>query len=343
MAKVEKLPSGSYRIRVNIGKTPEGKYIRKSFTGSDKRQLMRIAAEYADQHRTAVQDSSFGKTLDAYITARTPVLSPSTIRAYTCMAKTLKRDYGTFCASLVGDIDKTDVQQIINSMVKAGKTPKTIRNYSTLINSVIKYAGYRPPLVRLPAAKKPQYHVPTEQEVKRLADCAKGTDLEIPIALATFGLRRGEICAVSGKDIDGTTLHIHKAETITPDGKYITRQPKTVSSDRYIEIPDALARKIKRKGKATDLTPSELSDNFRSFIRRNNFEHFRLHDLRHFFASYCHNVLGLSDKQIEKLGGWESDAVMRNRYMQSMNDRQSADVVSTSLSKLFGHDIGHDK
>lgn len=53
MAKIEKLPSGNYRIRVIVGHTEDGKPIRKSFTHYDKTKLRRIAAEYADAHRNS--------------------------------------------------------------------------------------------------------------------------------------------------------------------------------------------------------------------------------------------------------------------------------------------------
>lgn len=335
MPKIEKLPSGMYRIRANIGKDENGHYIRKSFTGPDKKQLMRIAAEYADQHRIAESSENFGSSLDGFLRSRKPVLSPSTMRSYIAMQKALEKDFARFCSLKVGSISSNDVQTLINRLVSEGKSPKTIRNYHALISAVMKFAGYNTPIVQLPASKKPVYNVPDEETVRRLAECARGTEMEIPIALAAFGLRRGEICSVTKDDLDGNVLHICHSMVMAPDRSYVVKQPKTLESDRYIEIPEELADKIRKKGRATTMTPSQFSHRFSYFLKANGFEHFRLHDMRHFFASYCHNVLKLSDKQIEKMGGWDSDYVMRSRYMQSMDDQESSEAVLGSIGSFF--------
>ena len=64
--------------------------------------------------------------------------------------------------------------------------------------------------------------------------------------------------------------------------------------------------------------------------------HFRFHDLRHFFASYCHNVLKLSDAQIQKLGGWKTDHVMKKIYITSMEDQLAADAAADGIARIMG-------
>ncbi len=68
-------------------------------------------------------------------------------------------------------------------------------------------------------------------------------------------------------------------------------------------------------------------------LRRSGVSDFRLHDCRHFFASYCHDVLHLSDAQIQKLGGWSTDYVMKRVYITSITDEKK--TVETAFEKMF--------
>ncbi|MDO4620394.1 MAG: hypothetical protein Q4B09_07220, partial [Lachnospiraceae bacterium] len=80
-------------------------------------------------------------------------------------------------------------------------------------------------------------------------------------------------------------------------------------------------------------TPAALSEVFPRFLRSNGFPVFRLHDCRHFFASYCHDVMGLSDAQIMKLGGWSTPHIMKRVYITSITDKSKE--VSSAFSELL--------
>lgn len=333
--KLEKLPSGNYRIRVTVGYDADGKRIRKSFTGSDKTKLRRIAAEYADTHRGNGSRQSVGDAMAAFLTAKKPVLSPSTLRAYTSMDKTLKAKYGRFYALAVASVGVQDMQKLINDMLKNGSTPKTIKNYHGLLSAAFKYAGYNLPPVTLPQQGRPDINIPDEATMHRIMDAAKGTDLEIPLALASFGLRRSEICALTVEDLTGSILHIHRAAVYGSDKAIHTKLPKNYTSDRHIRIPDDLAEKIRKQGYITEMTPAALSHAYNRLLEKNDIPHFRLHDLRHFFVSYCHNVLKLSDAQIQTITGHKTSVVLRNNYLHSMNDDQTGQLVSDNLAKFM--------
>lgn len=57
--------------------------------------------------------------------------------------------------------------------------------------------------------------------------------------------------------------------------------------------------------------------------------------VRHFFVSYCHNVLHLSDAQIQTITGHKTSVVLRNNYLHSMNDDQTGQLVSDKLAKFM--------
>jgi len=325
--KIRKLPSGNYNARVYVG-VVDGKKKWKSVTGPDRMAVRRKIAELEDYVEPAPM---LCEAIEDYIDARSAVLSPYSVRGYTNIIKALRK---LPQARVACDAPALAFQNVINQAVMDGKAPKTVRNYSALITAAVKSAGYQPPVLTLPQRKRVDVYVPDEKMMKKVLSAAKGTELEVPIALGMMGLRRGEVCAVTAEDLKGNTLHISKA-AVQIDGVVSMKPPKTFESDRYIQIPPGIARKIRKEGKATDLSPSMLSDRFTCFLRDNHFRHFRFHDLRHFFASYCHNVLKLSDAQIQKLGGWKTDHVMKNVYIQSMREDRAAKKAAEALGGLI--------
>lgn len=333
--KLEKLPSGNYRIRVTIGYTPDNKPIRKSFTHSDKKTLRRIASEYADTHRHATTNQSVGVALDAMIAAKTPVLSPSTVRAYTSMTKTLKNKHARFCALSVHSVSRQDLQTFVNTLVGEGRAPKTVRNYHGMLSAAFKFAGYNLPPVTLPQKEHPDIHIPDEKILSRIMEAAREKGLEVPIALGVMGMRRSEICALTLDDLDGSVLHVRKAVVYGPDKLLHEKLTKNYMSDRYVRIPDAIAAKIREQGYVTDQTPAALSHAFDRLLEANGLPHYRLHDLRHFCASYCHNILHMSDAQIQAITGHKTSVVLREHYLHSMRDDATAKRVANRLAKLM--------
>lgn len=54
------------------------------------------------------------------------------------------------------------------------------------------------------------------------------------------------------------------------------------------------------------------------------------------------SILHLSDKQIDHMGGWRSDYVMRSHYMHSMRDAEAADLVAQSLTGVLSGVLSTD-
>lgn len=323
MPKIEKLPSGSYRIRITT--TVGGRRQVKSFIGPNRTDLLRSVRLWEQEQN---RPDTITDLIEAYIEAKSRVLSPATIRGYISSFNSIKRDLGAFCELPAEEIDSRTFQKAINSLKQS---PKTIKNFHGLITSALIYADIDPPRVSLPKGRKPVYHVPTEHELRQILNAARGTRLYIPLQLAVLGLRRGEICALSAPDLEGNRLHIHHSMVKTPDLDWIIKEPKTEASDRYIYIPEQLAEQLRAEG-FPKMNPSQLSNAFNKFLIRNDFDHMRFHDMRHFFASYCHNVLKLSSAQIQKLGGWETDSVLKNNYIQSMEDELANNQVINALN-----------
>ena len=333
--KIEKLPSGNYRVRVTIGHTPDGKPVRKSFTHSDKKTLRRIAAEYADTHRNVTTNQSVGAALDAMLLSKSPVLSPSTVRAYTSMTRTMKARHARFCALSVHSVSRQDLQTFINTLVGAGKSPKTVRNYHGMLSAAFKFAGYNLPPVTLPQKVPPNINIPDDQILSMIMKAACEEGLEVPIALGVMGMRRSEICALSIDDLKGSILHVRKAVVYGPDKKLHEKTTKNFTSDRYVRIPDAIADMIRKQGFITDQTPAALSHSFDRLLKKYDLPHYTLHDLRHFCASYCHNILHMSDAQIQAITGHKTSIVLRAHYIHPMDTDRTGKLAADSLASLM--------
>lgn len=327
--KIRKLPSGNYNTRIEIEPDPNGRRRWKSITGPDRQTVRKLAAEYEMKRPDPDQYLTLTAALENYLAAKKAVLSPYTVKGYQNIIEKVKAaDLGTLCA----DMTRPDAQKIVSAF--SDLSQKTIRNRMGLISAAVRFAGYNMPPVTYPQKVKAETHIPTEAEMKAVMEAAAGTELEIPIALGMMGLRRGEICALQLSDLKRNRLHIHAA-AVDIGGKVTIKAPKTYDSDRWIQIPDELAKKIRKQGYVTELTPEQLSYHFISFMKKQKVEHFRFHDLRHFFASYCHNVLKLSDAQIQKLGGWKTDHVMKRVYIGSMQDDQAATEAASGMASFL--------
>lgn len=327
--KIRRLPSGNYNTLVYLGKDANGKQIRKSVTGPDRATVRKMVKELESKHQDPEQPLTLADALEKYLKAKKAVLSPYTVKGYQNIIEKVKAaNLGTLRA----DMSRPDAQRIVTAF--SDLSQKTIRNRMGLISAAVHFAGYTMPPVTYPQKKKVETHIPTEKEMQIVMNAAAGTELEIPIALGMMGLRRGEICALQLSDLNRNKLHIHAA-AVDIGGKVTIKSPKTYDSDRWIQIPTALAKKIRNQGFVTNLTPEQLSYHFITFLKKQNVQHFRFHDLRHFFASYCHNVLKLSDAQIQKLGGWKTDHVMKRVYISSMQDDQAAKNAATGMASFL--------
>ncbi|MBD5501829.1 MAG: site-specific integrase [Lachnospiraceae bacterium] len=334
MATAKKLPSGAYRCLI-YDRTEDGKRKYKSFTAPTKKEAEYLATQYImekeEKKKNPQNRNLFSEELEKYITAKETVLSPSTIRGYRNIQKMLNSSYPNFCNLKLSEIQQEDVQNVISDLSKV-KSPKTVRNYHGLISSVI---GTNLALnTTMPQKVQPELYIPSDNEIQALVDAVKNTELEIPVLLGAFCMmRRGEICGLSMSDIQGNIIHIHHSLVLGTDKEWHLKAPKTETSDRYIEAPAFVTDRIREVGRITNLNPHSITIMFQRVLDRNNINHFRFHDLRHYSASIRH-ALGIPDAYIMADGGWSSDKVLKSVYRHAMSDRRKE--MSKKINSHFG-------
>jgi integrase len=320
---IEKLPSGNYRIV----EMRNGKRIRISLdhkpTKSEAKELIeKKIGSYCNPN-------SFEYAADIYIKTKKNVLSPATIRGYRSIINNMDESFRKL------PLDKMSLQvlQTYINNYSANHSPKSVRNLNGFVIAVLKYNGSDVQSPRLPQKEKKPVYIPTEEDVRRILQEFKGHRYEAFIILATMGLRRSEICALTPDDLKGNVLTINKALVQNENKEWVIKSTKTTESTRTIVIPDSVVELLKERG-FYEGNPENLYFNLRRAQKRLGIPLFPLHKLRHFFASYMHD-LGYSDKQIQEFGGWKTDEVMKTVYQHAMEMDKVKNDMACNISSLI--------
>ena len=324
--KIEKLPSGSYRIRkMYKGQIYTVVFDRKP-TQKEAMQAMARELDRVQEKRTSM---TFRDAAREYIESKRNVLSPATIRGYKSYMGSLSEE---LAEKNVHDITALDVQSEINRLSRE-HSPKTVRNYHGFISAVLGvfYPGLKI-CTTLPQKLKNEPYIPSDEDVKRILAYARDTRYEIPLILACYGLRRSEICALSADDLDGDIIRIDKAKVLGEESRWVQKTTKTVSSTREIAIPMEIADKIRKQGYIYEGHPNSITLYLGKIEDELGIPHFSLHKLRHYFASKM-SALHIPEADILKMGGWETDHVMKSVYRHSMASKE-ADAKRSAAEKL---------
>lgn len=198
--------------------------------------------------------------------------------------------------------------------------------------------------VVLPKAAKYEAHIYDESGIQKLIDCAKGTDMEVPIMLElSLGLRRGELIALRWENVDleNKTVNICENRVEAAHGEVITKSPKSAAGIRTIPLSPSLVTLLKNHYKeflkkqfkygighnkddyvicqpnGKPYKPFSFSKKFRTLLEKNNLEHIRLHDLRHLNASIMLSQ-GISPKVAQQRLGHSDFSTTMNIYSHVM-------------------------
>lgn len=316
---VDQLPSGKYRIRKMINGKRQSLLFDEPPT---QRDVLLATNELLNEVPGASLKGTFLDYAEKYIKAKENILSASTIRGYRA---TLKSIPSHFTSLPLKDITQYTLTALVNDMVRS-VSPKTIYNRHGLIVSVMH--EFRPDFVirtKLPRKIQKDIYTPGDEEVSRLfAYLENSPTLKkywVPLYLASLGLRRSEIGALTIKDLsEDNILTVNKAKVQGSDNKWVIQNfTKTERSNRKIPLPKELADRIREQGCIYEGFLGKMYDNMRIVEKRIGLPHFGIHRLRSFFASKAHS-LGLHDSIILKLGGWKSDYIMKGIYRKALKE-----------------------
>lgn len=330
MATAKKLPSGNYRVRVHIG---NGKY--KSFTAEKKADAEYAANLYLQTYKDKQEPSKMtvGEAIDQYIESKSNILSPSTIRGYTAMRRVYLQ---SIMDKPINKLTDKDIQIAVNEDAQS-HSPKTIRNIVGLLSSALK--DKKEFSVDFPQKEKKKIIIPTEDEINRIFQYIEDKEIEIPILLAAcLGLRRGEISPLDYSDVDyiNKTLTVSKSMVMNSNSEWITKAPKTYTSNRTLKVYDFILQKMKarqNKGLALiSLNPNQITEAFSDILRDLEIRRFRFHDLRHYNASVMLS-LNIPDKYAMERMGHATNNMLKTVYQHTMQEKENS--IDASLNDYF--------
>ena len=191
---IEQLPSKkSWRI------TEMRRGVRVRIT-LDHKPSDREAKDLIEKRLGIVNDTTpFKRAAETYIESKSNILSPSSIRGYRSIVGHLPDN---FLNAPLNKINKPTLQILVNQLSSQYK-PKTVRNTSAFVMSVLKFFDIEIKSPTLPPKEVKIDYIPTEDDIKQILAKVKGTKYEVPFALGTLGLRRSEICALEKEDLNG--------------------------------------------------------------------------------------------------------------------------------------------
>jgi integrase len=214
--------------------------------------------------------------------------------------------------------------------------------------------------VDAPRAKQREMQPLSEDQVRLIVEAAKGTRLEVPVLTAALtGVRRGELLALkwSGIDFERGTLSV--TGTVEHSRRYGVRfkpETKTKSSRRVVPMAADLAAILRlhreeQEGQRretgvawveNDLVfcnpdgslwpPDTITKQFAELAATAGLAGFRLHDLRHAFASITLKN-GVSVKEVSALLGHSSSVLTLSTYAHVMEGmgREAVEGLAKSL------------
>ena len=361
MGTYTKLPSGSIRLRVTVGKDRDGKRIVKSFTGSTKRECEAAYKQWmaAGGKLDIARGKTLGECVDDYIsTGKMQGFSPSTIKGYVAIRK---KAFPKLMTMDIGKITAADVQKAVNDE-SARVKPKTLRNEYLLIRSVLKrersdldlslilltkQQGRKKTVLRNGLAKDVLDYCREHQPADIYAYCS---------FIIAAGLRPSEIYALTWGDvskdpiitIDKTRIGyitVDKARVKAVDGQYKGKTTKTEAGRRMLQVPfefvEDLESMIPRQADDVNILtakPADMTNHWGKTIRKalDLPDGFRYYDLRHYYATVV-ATSGATEDELKARMGHTSSSFSHNIYVELLEDRQAKidSVIGKKTAALY--------
>lgn len=311
----QKLPSGSYHIRLRLG--GETIYITKPTAKECRREAELIKAEHRAEKRAAQSVVlTPSQCIDKHIAARKNTLSPSTIRFY----RTVQRH--RFQAVMDTPLDKIADWQAVVDAEAARYSAKSLRNGFCAVKTAAKSAaGVELPSVRFGVAVPHTRPFLTAEEIPRFVAEAAPTKYAVPLLLALSSMRISEIQALDWADIPENPdfIRVRGAVVFDETNRYIRKaENKNSTSTRNVpvlipELSAALERDRKPSGSVMPCTQNNLRVACRNICKRAGVTEVTPHGLRHSFASLAYH-LRMPEQIAMEIGGWADTSTMRRIY-----------------------------
>ena len=327
MAKAEKLPSGTWRVRVQYYDELGNRHHRSIIGKTEAEALYNAEREGKKlQHaKPEDEDLTLFAASQRFIESRERILSPSTIRGYKQISKSY---FSKLFEMKIGKVDNRAIQRAVND--DQSHSPKSLMNAVGFVSVVLK--EYRPDFelkVKLPKRKRDIRPIPSLDEVGIILNACEGRAVELPVKLAIYlGMRLSEIAGVKYSDIKDGKIYINTVIVHSDHGFVEKNMTKNASSTRIVSLPPHLAERIaaERKVSTSDRicpsSPTTIYKAYQRMLKSAGLPRYRFHDLRHCNASIMLR-LNIPTKYQMQRGGWSTTSTLQTTYQHTMSDYET--------------------
>lgn len=304
--KAKKTKSGNWQIQLRL----KGK--SHTITRASKKECEIAAFEYKarEVNNSLAPDYTLNELIDRYISAKSNVLSPATVKGYRSMQRHRFKDYQDV------RINKDFKFQVMINEEAAKVSPKTLKNAWGLVTPALEFAGIPVPKVRLSQKVIKEAKFYDYEEVKEIVEALKGHPDEMSILLALHSLRVSELRALEKKNCKDGIIKVRGSIVASENGMVAKPQNKNDTSTRNIPIfIPRLNELIKEapNGKLLQHDPDTIIKHWKKFCHENGFRYLSWHPIRHSFCSLCYH-LQIPELETMRLGGWKDVNTMRKIY-----------------------------
>lgn len=368
---VETSDGRRYEVRVH-GKRLDGSRFqhKKRFTSVEEAVKWRstVVSELGHGTHVAPSEITVRQAVDSWLVGQR--IRPKTMSAYVTGLRPLVDALGD---KPVQQVTKDDIEKVVTALregtsrmgswhapEKLTKNKKKVRAAwaATSINPMLARARSifddlmaQGIVVRNPAAlvkslptEKSEMHTLSAEHVTTLLTKTAGDAFGIAWQLAVYGLRRGEILALSWNAVDfGANTIAITAARLAVSGGSVTGATKTKTSTRTLPMPEDLARALKAERKrqreaklalgskwrnaglvvvdefGVPPHPDTLTSAWKKALDSAGLPHVRLHDARHSCATLMH-LRGVPVVVIAAWLGHQDAGFTLRTYAHSTND-----------------------
>ena len=273
--------------------------------------------------------------------------------------------YNRYLADTISDYDITEItDELIRQDVLSDSLSESIeRSIYCVVNQIFDYAKTEHHIEVGKAKRRKSAHpikpakVLSEKEQLDLLNVLY-TNMDIyklgVLLCISTGLRLGEICSLKWSDIDFETrvLHINRtvqriatSEDNTIRTTLFEGDPKSLHSNRYIPLPDALYELICHYRTDSEyffndnkpLEPRTYQNKFQRYLKEAGISNKNFHALRHTFATNLVTT-GADVKSLSEILGHANVQITLNRYVHPSMDNKRSQL--DSLFSIRGQNTG---
>ena len=371
---------GTYKAVFTWRDDTTGETIKKTFTRNSRKLALNSGKKWKSEMQAGLTQSSKTLTVENWINTwlndyKRPQLRQKSYEKYT--ASLLPYVVPSLGKKYLQKVTTHDVQEMLNKLLESGgrtgtglstSTVQAVRKYfSSAVEQAVKLGYVKRNFVKdtcPPKTVTKEITILSKEELRALLKVAAQKDINTHAAIlfaAMTGCRLGEVFGLHWKDVDldNKTVYIHKALVTTSSKGQILGKVKTLSSKRWLPIPDELVSALKalheyqiessvtlgnqwqgsgnvfanKLGGYIDVS-NFTSRNFKSVIidAGLNPMNIHFHTLRHTFASLL--VAGnVNPKNVQSLLGHSSVVTTLDIYTHQMQQENAK--ISQSVNSIF--------